>query len=84
MRTTITLEDDVTALLGKHMRERRLSFKDAVNSLLRAALTGGGIRPEVTFPVYDMGDPFIDLTHALRHAQELEDDERQRDLGVGR
>jgi hypothetical protein len=38
MRTTITLDPDVDALVKKLMAERGLSFKQAVNSLLRSAL----------------------------------------------
>jgi Arc/MetJ family transcription regulator len=38
MRTTITIDADVEALLKKVMRERELSFKETVNSCLRAAL----------------------------------------------
>lgn len=39
MRTTITLEPDVQALIRKAMKERALSFKDALNSAVRAGLT---------------------------------------------
>jgi hypothetical protein len=39
MRTTITLEPDVEALISTVMKERHISFKDAVNSAVRAGLT---------------------------------------------
>lgn len=84
MRTTVTLEDDVVALLTKHMREHGLSFKEALNGLLRTALRSDEPRADVTYPVYRMGQPTVDLTHALRLAHDLDDEERQRQLDVGR
>jgi hypothetical protein len=39
MRTTVTLDQDVEALLRTAMRQRGLSFKEALNSALRAGLT---------------------------------------------
>ena len=41
MRTTVTLEPDVEALLRTAMKERGLSFKEALNSAVRAGLTQG-------------------------------------------
>lgn len=38
MRTTITLEDDVAAELGKLQRARSKPFKQIVNEVLRAGL----------------------------------------------
>jgi hypothetical protein len=39
MRTTITLEPDVQALIRTAMKERGISFKEALNSAVRAGLT---------------------------------------------
>jgi hypothetical protein len=39
MRTTITLEPDVQALVRSAMKERGISFKEALNSAVRAGLT---------------------------------------------
>ena len=39
MRTTVTLEPEVEALLRSVMKERGLSFKDALNSAILAGLT---------------------------------------------
>ena len=83
MRTTLTLDPDVEALVKKLMRERGLTFKEAVNSSLRRALASRG-RADVSFPTYDMGEPLLDITHALRVASELEDEEILRELSVGR
>jgi hypothetical protein len=81
MRTTITLDEDVAAQLRRVMRERDLTFKDAVNSTLRAGL---GTQPEsrtYRLPTYRMGvRPGIDLDHALRLDAALEDEETARQL----
>jgi hypothetical protein len=78
------LEDDVMALLTKHMRERGQSFKEAVNSLLRQALRGDRVRTDISFPAFEMGVPEVELAHALRLAHDMEDEEHRRDLEVGR
>ena len=84
MRTTITLEPDVEALLKKTMKERGLSFKEAVNQAVRAGLSSTDRSKRYDFPSYDMGEPKIDLTHALRIAGELEDEEIIRKMQAGK
>lgn len=83
MRTTVTLESDVELRLQALMRDRGLSFKQAVNSALRTGL-GMSPRADVVFPVYDLGEPLVDLTHAGRLAAAMEDDEIVRKLAQGR
>ncbi len=64
------------------MRERDLSFKEALNTAVRA-----GLRPAAepfATPTYDMGEPVVDLTNALRLAGELEDEEIARRLAARR
>ena len=39
MRTTLTLDDDVAALLDQERRRRRVKLKQLVNEALRAGLT---------------------------------------------
>jgi hypothetical protein len=83
MRTTVTLDSDVELKLQALMRKRGLTFKEAINSVLRAGLDM--TRPiDVAFTVYDMGKPAIDLTHAGRVAAALEDEEIVRKLAAGR
>lgn len=77
MRTTVTLDPDVEALVKRLMRERRLSFKEAVNAAIRA---GAGSRKRYRMRTFDMGEPLVDLTKALRLAGELEDEELVRRL----
>jgi hypothetical protein len=84
-RTTVTLDPDVEALLAQVMRERGVGFKAALNEALRRGLTTRtGPRVDYAFPTYDLGAPRVDLTHALRVAADLEDDEIARELTVGR
>ncbi len=83
MRTTITLDSDVEALLKKVMRERGLSFKEAVNTSLRVGLAPK-VRADVTFPVYDLGVASVDTVHAGQLAAALEDDEITREMSTGR
>lgn len=81
MRTTITLEPDVEALVKKLMRERGLSFKEAVNQAIRAALASPVEAEPFRTPTFSMGyDPSIPWDKALRLAAELEDEELARKL----
>ncbi len=83
MRTTITLDPDVETLVKKKMRERGITFKQAVNEAIRESLAPR-LRAEVSFPTYDMGKPRIDLTKALQIAGQLEDEEILRKMGLAR
>lgn len=83
MRTTVTLDPDVHALLERDMAERSVSFKQAVNDAVRAALTGGR-RDDFDFPDFDLGSTSYDLTRANQLAAELEDEQTVRDLNLGR
>jgi len=83
MRTTVTLEPDVEALVKRLMRERGLSFKDAVNGAIRAGLTSRREAEPFRTPAFSMGfDESVPLDKALRLAGELEDDELARRLAV--
>ncbi len=83
MRTTVTLEPDVSDLLERLMRERKLTFKEALNFAVRAALSPS---PQTGFstPTFSMGKPTVPLDKALQLAAELEDEEIIRKLAAGR
>jgi hypothetical protein len=84
MRTTITLEPDVAEQLKALARRRNLSFKAVLNSTVRAGLAveRGGSRPYQA-PARPMElRPGVDLTHALRLADSLEDEEIARKLAL--
>jgi hypothetical protein len=84
VRTTVTLDPDVQALVEAAMRERGINFKQAVNDAIRAGLAPAkrarfkqrtfktGFRPEVN---YDK---------ALQLAAAIEDEELVRKLALGR
>jgi hypothetical protein len=71
----------VEALIHKAMRERRLSFKEALNQAVRAGFTARDPAPGFRSPTYHMGfEPAVPLDKALRLAAELEDEELIRGL----
>jgi hypothetical protein len=80
VRTTITLDPDVAALIKQTMARRRISFKQAVNEAIKAGLTGGRASQPFETPTFRMGKPAVPLTHALRLAAEMEDEEIVREL----
>lgn len=82
MRTTITLDDDTAQLVRKRMRERGISFKEAVNDAIRAGAVGGGRSPFRTATA-SMGESAVNLDRALQLAAELEDDELIRKQQMG-
>jgi hypothetical protein len=82
MRTTITLEPDVEALVNKVMRERGMSFKEAVNQALRKALGPSTGSDAYRTPTFAMGPPRVSLDRALALAADLEDDEIGRKLDL--
>jgi hypothetical protein len=84
MRTTITLDPDVEALVRKAMRERGLSFKQAVNEAIRAGLAAPrSDLPAAGTRTFRMGfNPVIPLDKALRLAAHLEDEELTRKLAA--
>lgn len=78
MRTTVTLEPDVEALLKQAMREHGLSFKQSLNQAVRAGLAAHKNRAAEPFRQRTMhlGRPLIDLTKSLALADELDDLDR--------
>ena len=84
MRTTVTLDPDTEALIRRRMRERDVSFKQALNDAIRAGLAPAPSGEEVSTPTVDMGPPRVNLDRALALASELEDEELVRKAQVGR
>ena len=80
MRTTVTLDPDTDALVRKLMRERGLSFKEAVNASIRAGTAPQTRRQPFRTPTFEMGAPSVSMDKALRLAAELEDEEIVRKL----
>lgn len=86
MRTTITLEPDVEALLHSAMKERGLSFKETLNSAVRAGLTAPKARRGVFIQkTYPMGaEQSFRWDKALAMASAMEDEEFARKLALGK
>lgn len=83
MRTTVTLDPDVEALLREKMAQGDLSFKQALNDAIRSGLAPTPTEPYRIVP-RAMGVPAVPLTHALRVAADLEDEEIVRKLALGK
>lgn len=84
MRTTITLDPDTRLLVERAMRERDLTFKEAVNAAIRAGL-GEAPQPARSYTSpRELGPAAVDLTKALDVAARLEDDVLARRLAEGR
>jgi hypothetical protein len=78
MRTTVTIDPDVEALLRQAMRERGEPFKQVLNNAVRAGLLASRQPPKrakhFKQRTFDMGKPLVDLTKALALADELGDE----------
>ena len=76
MRTTVTLDPDVEAMLRKEVRQRGESFKEVLNNAIRLGLRNMKRRGEAFEPLtFEMGKPRVDLPKAASLAAELEDEE---------
>jgi len=84
VRTTITLEPDVQALIRAAMKERGISFKEALNSAVRAGLTQGKQkRRYFAQKSYSLGrDQNFRWDKALEAAAAMEDEELGRKFSL--
>ena len=82
MRTTVTLDPESDAIVRRLMRERGLTFKQALNAAIRGGPASSGAAAVVRFDTFDMGRPALPLDKALRLAPDLEDEELLRKLAL--
>jgi hypothetical protein len=84
MRTTITLDSDVEQLLRNVIRERGISFNDAVNDAIRAGLKGPtGKRARFRQQTFSLGaGQAFRWDKALDMAAALEDEELIRKMAL--
>lgn len=82
MRTTVTLDPDTEQIVRRRMRERGMTFKQALNDVIRAAASSPSAEPFRTRPAA-MGVPAVNLDRALQLAGELEDEELVRKQRTG-
>lgn len=81
----MTLDPDVEALVRAAMRERGISFKEALNSAVRTGLGPGSARRprKYRLKTFGMGfHPELDLDQALALASAMEDEEIARKLSL--
>lgn len=83
MRTTVTLDPDTAALIQRRMRERGISFKQALNEAIRAG-AGREDREPFRTATAALGVPAVNLDRALQLAGELEDEELVRKSRLGK
>lgn len=81
MRTTVTLDPDAEQIIRRRMRERGMSFKDALNDAIRSSVERPGQR--FVTEVASMGESRVNLDRALQVAADLEDDELLRRMRAG-
>jgi hypothetical protein len=86
MRTTVTLDPDVEASLQKLMRERHLTFKEALNQAVRLGsgiAMRSGAKHAFHQKTYRMGaNPEFRWDKALQIASAIEDEEIVRKLQI--
>lgn len=76
VRTTVTLDPDVETLVKTVMKERGVSFKEALNQAVRAGLGTRESSAPFRTPASPMGfNPAVPWDKALRLAGDAEDDE---------
>ena len=80
MRTTITLDDDVAALIESERARTGESFRSAVNRLLRRSARSVSQPPPSRLPELP-GRPLVDLADVSAVLAAL-DDERRAERGV--
>ena len=83
MRTTVTLDPDVERLLRDAMRERAISFKEALNEAARVGLCGKGPKLAAKFVQrsFRMGEGReFRWDKALALADAIEDEELSRKI----
>jgi negative regulator of replication initiation len=80
MRTTITLDDDVAALIESERARTGESFRDAVNRLLRRSARAVPPADAQALPELP-GRPLIDVSDASAVLAAL-DDERRAQRGI--
>ncbi len=74
-RRTVALDEDVAAGLERLQRERGISFREAINSVLRAGLYEALAARAYRMPTYEMGvRPGVDIDEALALDAALEDE----------
>jgi hypothetical protein len=84
VRTTVTLDPDTEALIRRRMRERGVSFKQALNDTIREGARENRSAHTFATATAKLGMPAVNLDGALRVAADIEDEELLRKTRVGK
>ena len=84
MRTTVTLDADTERLVRQRMKERGVSFKQALNDAIREGMGAARVTSRFRTPTARLGVPAVNLDRALQLAAELEDEEMLRKTRGGK
>jgi hypothetical protein len=85
MRTTVTLDPDVEVMLRSAIRQRGLTFKEALNEAIRSGLSRPKPRSKPKFrqKTFSMGrEQLFRWDKALAIADAIEDEELARKLSL--
>jgi len=85
MRTTVTLDPDVEIMLRSAIRQRGVTFKEALNEAVRSGLSRPKPRSKAKFrqKTFSMGsEQFFRWDKALATADAIEDEELARKLSL--
>lgn len=83
MRTTVTLDPDTEQMVRRRMRERKISFKEALNDAIRSGATSVRAAEPFRTETAAMGESRVNLDRALQVAADLEDDDLIRRMRSG-
>jgi hypothetical protein len=83
MRTTVTLDADTELIVRRRMRERGMTFKEALNDAIRSGAATAAARRPFRTETADLGESQVDLDRALQIVAQLEDDELLRRMSTG-
>lgn len=83
MRTTVTLDADTEQIIRRRMRERGMTFKAALNDVIRRGARDAAEREPFRTRTVSMGRPTVNLDRALQVAADVEDDDLVRRMRAG-
>jgi len=68
MRTTVTLDPDTDQIVRRRMRERGMSFREAINDAIRSGAAAPTARIPFRTETAAMGESTVNLDRALQLA----------------
>lgn len=83
MRTTVTLDPDTEQVIRELMKERGMSFKEALNEAIRDTTAVPRARKPFKTTTFAMGRSVVILDKALAIVGELEDEDLLRKMRSG-